>query len=516
MGPRGEPNAVLVNRQARRWVRVVALVSGLAVSAALLVNPATTAADPAPPPNPSDGQIHNAQQAKDNLANQIGQLSGQIAALQSQIRMLNGNAELAEQRLALAVQQLQEAQAAAAKAKQQVQAAQNAVVAARSRFDQFARDSYMQGTVDGLTGGLLTATDPNALLQRGDLLQYAASNKIDVIGDLSRATIARSNADAAARLAEQKKAAATAAAAKARQDAVNALNTAKAENGQLQSQLASKQTSLDAAKEQLATLNGQRAKYVAWQKYMAYLAWKREQERIAAARAAAAAAARAAAARAAAAQAAAARAAAEQAAAEQAAQNSGSGGSGGGGGSNGGSGGSGGSGGGGGGGGGGDGGTVLQPVAAAPAPPATGWTPAAGQAAVNRAMQYLGWPYAWAGGNASGPTYGVCGPDGAFNDCNVYGFDCSGLAMYAWGIDWVHFAATQYTQAGSLHPSTDQLMPGDLVFWSDDGTISGIGHVAIYIGNGNVIQAPYSGAQIEITPLDQVEDGYFGATRPLT
>ena len=59
-------------------------------------------------------------------------------------------------------------------------------------------------------------------------------------------------------------------------------------------------------------------------------------------------------------------------------------------------------------------------------------------------------------------------------------------------------------------------MPGDLVFWSDDGTVSGIGHVAIYIGNGNVIQAPFSGAFIEITPLDQVESGYYGATRPLT
>ncbi len=100
----------------------------------------------------------------------------------------------------------------------------------------------------------------------------------------------------------------------------------------------------------------------------------------------------------------------------------------------------------------------------------------------------------------------------------MYGFDCSGLSLNAWApyIRLDHYAATQYTQAGHLHPSTSNLMPGDLVFWSGDGTIAGIGHVAIYIGNGNVIQAPESGEYIKITPLGQVENGYYGATRPLT
>ena len=73
-----------------------------------------------------------------------------------------------------------------------------------------------------------------------------------------------------------------------------------------------------------------------------------------------------------------------------------------------------------------------------------------------------------------------------------------------------------YTQAGSYHPSIDNLMPGDLVFWSDDGSIGGIGHEAMYIGNGNVIQAPQSGDVIKITNVYNVESGYFGATRPLT
>ena len=103
-----------------------------------------------------------------------------------------------------------------------------------------------------------------------------------------------------------------------------------------------------------------------------------------------------------------------------------------------------------------------------------------------------------------------------FNDCNVIGFDCSGLVMYAWAqFPFEHYAATQYLQ-GSYHPSMSNLMPGDLVFWSADGTVAGIHHVAIYIGNGMVIQAPESGALIQETPLYSVDWGLFGATRPLT
>ena len=46
--------------------------------------------------------------------------------------------------------------------------------------------------------------------------------------------------------------------------------------------------------------------------------------------------------------------------------------------------------------------------------------------------------------------------------------------------------------------------------------MSGIHHVAIYIGNGNVVQAPQSGSVVQITPVLQVNWGLFGATRPLT
>jgi cell wall-associated NlpC family hydrolase len=79
-----------------------------------------------------------------------------------------------------------------------------------------------------------------------------------------------------------------------------------------------------------------------------------------------------------------------------------------------------------------------------------------------------------------------------------------------------HYAASQYGSAGKFHPSSSEFQPGDLLFWSSNGTVAGIHHVAIYIGNGNVVQAPQSGDIVRVTPWNKVDWGYFGATRPLT
>ena len=121
-------------------------------------------------------------------------------------------------------------------------------------------------------------------------------------------------------------------------------------------------------------------------------------------------------------------------------------------------------------------------------------------------------PYSFAAGDANGPTYGVCSYSDA---CHVLGFDCSGLSLYAWaglGLYMDHYAASQYSEAGSVHPSVDQLQPGDLTFWSTGG-VSGIHHVAIYVGNGEVIQAPHTGTVVSFSPIWM--NGYYGATRPL-
>lgn len=151
-------------------------------------------------------------------------------------------------------------------------------------------------------------------------------------------------------------------------------------------------------------------------------------------------------------------------------------------------------------------------------PVAGGWTPQIGADIANRALKWLNTPYSWDAGNANGPTLGRAVDHDSRNDAHIVGFDCSGLVLYALA-PWIHVdhsAAAQYVQAGAMHPTFSQLQPGDLLFWSENGTVNGVGHVAIYIGNGNVVQAPHSGDVVRVTPLNQVEAGTIGTTRPLT
>jgi cell wall-associated NlpC family hydrolase len=440
-------------RGLRRSGAIVAILSALAVSVSLLAAPAGSAT-PKPPPHPTNKQLQGAQAQKNALADQVGRLSGQIAYLQGRIARLDAAAELAEQKLAYALAQLAQAKDDAMAALRKVAAARAAVDKAAADFRAFVRASYMGSPIDGAAGSLLTAPDPSAVLQRNDYLEYSAGHKLDAIGDMNRATVAKSNADAVARAAVQHQTALTAAAKIAKQNADAAVSAAQAERQQLNADLASSQSRLAAAQSRLATLNHQRTQY---------LAWVNEQARIAAAKRAADARRR------------------QEAMAAAQARGSSAG---------------------------------FVPIAAS-----TGsWNAAAGQTAVNRAMQYLGIRYAFAAGNVNGPTNGVCVAGDARNDCHVFGFDCSGLSLYAWApyLHLDHYAATQYSQAGSYHPGTSNLLPGDLVFWSSNGSQSGIHHVAIYIGNGNVIQAPQSGDIVRVTPLGEVGWGYFGATRPMS
>jgi len=145
-----------------------------------------------------------------------------------------------------------------------------------------------------------------------------------------------------------------------------------------------------------------------------------------------------------------------------------------------------------------------------------GWTEGKGRRAADAAMRWLGVPYAWGGGNASGPTHGVDGPGAGFADGSVVGFDCSGLALWAWaqvGIYLPHYSGYQY--GSGQHVPLGSLLPGDLVFWAyDTGDPSTIHHVAVYIGGGRVAQAPQSGDVVRISRLWL--DGYIGATRPGT
>ena len=114
-------------------------------------------------------------------------------------------------------------------------------------------------------------------------------------------------------------------------------------------------------------------------------------------------------------------------------------------------------------------------------------------------------PYSWGGGTTSGPTWGQGGP---------VGFDCSGLALWAWGQVGVylpHYSGYQYNSGP--HISRSNLRPGDLVFWAHDTSDPGsIHHVAIYIGGGRIIQAPQTGDVVKISYM--WSSGYIGAARP--
>jgi cell wall-associated NlpC family hydrolase len=111
-------------------------------------------------------------------------------------------------------------------------------------------------------------------------------------------------------------------------------------------------------------------------------------------------------------------------------------------------------------------------------------------AAVAAARAELGKPYVW----------GAAGP-GAF--------DCSGLTMWAWragGVSLPHQSGQQYAQIPHVSPAVIQ--PGDLLFYG-----SPIHHVGIYIGGGQMIDAPHSGANVRIESIGF--DGHLvGAGRP--
>ncbi len=121
---------------------------------------------------------------------------------------------------------------------------------------------------------------------------------------------------------------------------------------------------------------------------------------------------------------------------------------------------------------------VPVPALSLPAAPVPVPTGSGGAAAVAAAETRLGDPYVW----------GAAGPNS---------FDCSGLTMWAWahaGVSLPHYSGAQYS--ATTHIPMSDLQPGDLVFFADPGE-----HEAMYIGNGQVIEAPHTGANVRIMPL---------------
>ena len=119
----------------------------------------------------------------------------------------------------------------------------------------------------------------------------------------------------------------------------------------------------------------------------------------------------------------------------------------------------------------------------------------AAQAAVAYALAQLGTPYRW-GGEGDG------------------GFDCSGLVQAAYaaaGIALPRVAQAQYdATANDAAPAGGPLEPGDLVFFGAD--LADVTHVGIVVSNGQMVDAPHTGAVVRIEPYDWPD--YLAATRP--
>ncbi|MDA8273814.1 MAG: NlpC/P60 family protein [Actinomycetota bacterium] len=121
----------------------------------------------------------------------------------------------------------------------------------------------------------------------------------------------------------------------------------------------------------------------------------------------------------------------------------------------------------------------------------------AGGIAVDWALAQVGTPYRWGG------------------ETPRVGFDCSGLTQAAYAAAGIAIPRTSEAQWSALpHVPLDQIQPGDLVFFNPGEFIAGLpGHVGIYIGNNQFVDAPHTGATVRVENLASWPQP-FGAARP--
>jgi peptidoglycan DL-endopeptidase RipA len=111
---------------------------------------------------------------------------------------------------------------------------------------------------------------------------------------------------------------------------------------------------------------------------------------------------------------------------------------------------------------------------------------------IRRGMSVMGTPYSWGGGNAAGASRGIDSGSG------TVGFDCSGLMLYMFagvGIKLDHYSGSQYN-AGRKIPSS-QMRRGDMIFYGPNASQ----HVAMYLGDGQMLEAPYTGSVVKVSPV---------------
>jgi cell wall-associated NlpC family hydrolase len=440
----------------RRTGRPVRRLAGVAVVAALslVVAPGVAAAAPT---NPSDAQIDAAQQQTQTVAQQVDAITAALAGAQASVDSAREQSAIALDEFQGKQADYEAAQVTADAATAAADAAARDLEAARAAVATFARQSYQQGSTSPTLEALTTADGPAQMLERAALLEAAGAHQ----GDVVVAVIA---AEAQARAAQEQARTALAEAAALKQEAADALVVAEQYEADARAQA-------DALAVQQAAVQQQLAQ--AQQSLQGLQAARAEAERFAAEQAAAA------------------RAAAQKAEADRSA--------------------------------------AAQRAAAAPAPraatqqqsvrvPTTSTVPtgpAAGAAdgsavetAIAAARRQIGVIYSWGGGSLTGPSmgWGI--------DAGIVGFDCSGLTRYAYAQAGVSIPRNSRAQFTSLPKvSRGDLQRGDLVFWATNtSNAATIHHVAIYLGNDRILEAPQSGSRIRETSMRW--GGFIGGARP--
>jgi cell wall-associated NlpC family hydrolase len=431
------PGLTTTHRAARTGF-ALSLVGLLGLTTAL-----TASAEPEPV-YPSQSQVDSARRAVTTTAGKVASLDAAYAAASARLSQVQQRAAAAAEAYNGARLKLARRSAEARAAQQRAAQAEQVAEAASLEVRQYAAAVYQQGGSLGDLEAYLSSNGPQDLMDRVTALETVGearnrslqrASATSVVADTMRRQAAHAQAQqvAAAQQAEQ---AHDAAKTRAQQAQAASARIQQEQRG-LATQLAAlRKTSVDLEQQRQAGLR-------AAAEARAAAAAAAEQARRAAARAQASrdAAARAAARRAqeeAARQAAAAQAAQEEAQQQQSRPT-----------------------------------PKPKPKPSAPPPP-----PSSGgvSAVLAYARAQIGKPYQW----------GAEGPDS---------FDCSGLTMMAWrqaGVYLSHYTGAQYAETARV-PISD-LQPGDLVFFGSSGESSH--HMGLYVGDGQMIEAPYTGANV--------------------
>jgi peptidoglycan DL-endopeptidase RipA len=399
---------------------------------------------PSPPPNPNDQDL---QRSRDDVAArsaEVGRLTarlGQLADEQDDLQIqVASQHESANQARDASDQAGREAQAAADRAAEARTATERAaadVNTARDRLDSFVAGVYGHGLDLGPLGLLSRATDPQDLMDRARLTDEVSRDQADALDQLQRAQVTQANADSKARAAQEEADRRKAAAQEASAAADAALTAAEKAADDQRQRLDAVTAEQTSVQQQLDAAQNSDATLRGQRQR--YLQYQAQQ----------------------------AAAEAEQARRDRDAARGRE--------------------------------AAREEAAPGPAPRKTG--SGAIETVIDRAMSQIGVRYSWGGGNSKGPTKGIRdgGEGDAHRDYANEGFDCSGLMLYAFagiGIDLPRYSGNQ-AKAGEQVP-VDQMKRGDMLSWAEDGRTY---HIAIYLGDGKMLEAPYSGSEVKISPV---------------